>query len=50
MSDDYEALMTLVREVHVLGSVGEVLGWDQETYMPANGVGPRAEITIRDAA
>ena len=43
MSDDYEALMTLVREVHVLGSVGEMLGWDQETYMPPNGVGPRAE-------
>ena len=43
MESDYDAVMKLVREVHVLGSVEELLAWDQETYMPPKGVHARAE-------
>ena len=39
----YVELSKLVREVSTLGSIASLLGWDQETYMPAGGVDARAE-------
>jgi carboxypeptidase Taq len=39
----YAELCTLVRGVSTLGSISALLGWDQETYMPAGGVDARAE-------
>ncbi|HVZ94309.1 MAG TPA: carboxypeptidase M32 [Phycisphaerales bacterium] len=38
----YDALMKELREVATLGSVASLIGWDQETYMPAAGAGLRA--------
>lgn len=39
----YTELTTLLREAATLGSVSALLGWDQETYMPAGGAPARAE-------
>lgn len=39
----YTDLTALLRDVSTLGSVGQLLGWDQETYMPAGGAPARAE-------
>lgn len=39
----YDALMKELRSIATLESVGALVGWDQETYMPANGAGLRAE-------
>jgi carboxypeptidase Taq len=39
----YEELTRKVKEEAVLASCVEVLGWDEETYMPAAGVAHRAE-------
>ena len=43
MSIAYAKLMDRVRDVSRLRAVQELLGWDQETYMPVNGVPARAE-------
>jgi carboxypeptidase Taq len=39
----YAELRSLLRQAATLGSVGSLLGWDQETYMPAAGAAHRAE-------
>lgn len=39
----YERLRSYLRESAHLESVGNLLGWDQETYMPEGGAGARAE-------
>src|SRR5215469_9320767 len=39
----YEELARKVKEEAVLASCVEVLGWDEETYMPEAGVAHRAE-------
>lgn len=36
-----QKLRTILREVSDLQSAAAVLGWDQQTYMPAGGAGPR---------
>lgn len=39
----YTALCTLLREAATLSAVGQLLSWDQETYMPGAAAGNRAE-------
>lgn len=39
----YSQLCSLLKEVETLGSIGSLLGWDQETYMPGAGGAFRAE-------
>ncbi|MDB5298163.1 MAG: Thermostable carboxypeptidase 1, partial [Phycisphaerales bacterium] len=39
----YAALVTELREVSLLGSVGAVLSWDEQTYMPPGAAGHRAD-------
>jgi carboxypeptidase Taq len=39
----YEELVRRMREQTLLSSCSELLGWDELTYMPAGGVGHRAE-------
>ena len=39
----YQTLIKHLEELHVLGSIGGVLGWDQETMMPPKGGALRAE-------
>jgi carboxypeptidase Taq len=39
----YAQLRALHREAATIGSVASLLGWDQETYMPAGGAAFRAE-------
>ena len=43
MSDAYNDLRRRLRELGVLGSSGQVLGWDQETKMPPGAAASRAE-------
>ncbi len=43
MSDAYTKLLDRVKDITRLHAVAEFLGWDQETYMPANGVQARSE-------
>jgi carboxypeptidase Taq len=42
-ADAYAELVRRSKELGVLNSCGAVLGWDQQTYMPANGAGLRGE-------
>ena len=42
-TDAYAKLIERVRDVGRLGSVEQLLDWDQETYMPRKGVSARAE-------
>jgi carboxypeptidase Taq len=42
-SADYAELCRLLREAATLGSIGSLLGWDQETYMPHAAADHRAE-------
>ncbi|MCW5765466.1 MAG: carboxypeptidase M32 [Phycisphaeraceae bacterium] len=42
-SPSYAALRKHLRETATLASVGSLLAWDQETYMPAGGAAHRAE-------
>lgn len=42
-SKAYVELCGLMREVATIGSIGSLLGWDQETYMPGAAAGHRAE-------
>ena len=39
----YDALMDASREAGVLGSISDLIGWDQETMMPAGGAEYRAQ-------
>jgi len=39
----YTELCSLVRQASTLGSISALIGWDQETYMPAAGADARAE-------
>lgn len=41
-SKDYTELTALLRDAATLASVGGLLGWDQETYMPAGAAPARA--------
>ncbi len=41
--NSYEQLCELHRKASVLASVQALLGWDQETYMPAGGASARSE-------
>lgn len=43
MSKAYNELCALAREVATIGSIGSVLSWDQETYMPHAGASARAD-------
>ncbi len=42
-STSYDRLTALLRDASLLGSVGGLLGWDQETYMPAGAAPARAQ-------
>ena len=42
-SSAYRELLEELREISVLGSIGGLLSWDQETMMPPRGVGLRAQ-------
>ena len=39
----YDELITLVKELNLLGSCASVLGWDERTYMPRGGAEHRAK-------
>ncbi len=41
----YTDLVSLKQEAGVLGSIGALVSWDQETYMPAGGAPARAQQT-----
>lgn len=41
--DAYARLTAELREIATLSSVGSLIGWDQETYMPAGGAALRAD-------
>lgn len=43
VSKSYAELAALLRDVATIGSVAGLLGWDQETYMPAGGAAARAQ-------
>ncbi|HEY3244677.1 MAG TPA: carboxypeptidase M32 [Phycisphaerae bacterium] len=43
MPNHYDALLGTIREIGLLESVESVLDWDQETFMPPNGLSARAE-------
>ncbi len=43
MSQSYDVLLRKAREVGQIESVEALLDWDQETYMPPNGIGARAD-------
>src|SRR5262245_40254116 len=42
-SGAYAELCELLRQAATLGAVGQLLNWDQETYMPHAGAANRAE-------
>lgn len=44
MNEAYGKLMDRVKDVGRMHAVEQLLDWDQETYMPAEGVKPRAEL------
>lgn len=43
MGEALSELKAKLADIHNLRTVGAVLDWDQQTYMPPGGVGPRAE-------
>ena len=43
MTDSYEALSKRMHQIGQLESIEALLDWDQETYMPPNGIAARAE-------
>lgn len=43
MTDSYESLLSRMRQIGQLESIEALLDWDQETYMPPNGIASRAE-------
>ena len=44
MNEAYKKLMEHMKDVGRMHAVEQLLDWDQETYMPAKGVKPRAEL------
>ena len=50
MPDAYETLVERIRDLGRLEAINALLEWDQETYMPAKGVEPRAETLATLAA
>ncbi|MEE3234135.1 MAG: carboxypeptidase M32 [Candidatus Latescibacterota bacterium] len=42
MQDDYSFFLTRIRELADLKHAESLMGWDQETYMPPNGINMRA--------
>ena len=42
--DAYDELLRRSREETLLASCAELLGWDEETYLPPGGVGHRANV------
>ena len=42
-STEYDELITLVKQANLLASTAALLGWDQETMMPAKGVEHRSK-------
>ncbi|MHC4611375.1 MAG: carboxypeptidase M32, partial [Planctomycetota bacterium] len=50
MPDAYVQLVDRLKDIGRLTAVQELLDWDQETYMPAKGVAPRAETSAMVAA
>lgn len=44
-STQYDQLRAILREAGTLGSIGSLLGWDQETYMPHGGAAHRGDQT-----
>jgi len=43
MSDAYDRLLERVKDIGRLQAVAQLLGWDQETYMPKEGARARSE-------
>lgn len=43
MNQDYEALRRVAARIQDLTGAANLLGWDQETYMPPAGIGRRAQ-------
>lgn len=43
LETDFLDLTARLRKLHVLGSVGELLGWDEQVNLPANSADQRAE-------
>ena len=43
MRKELKRLVELDREIGLLGHIGSLLGWDQETYMPPKAVEERSE-------
>ena len=43
MDKDLKFIYDVQKEVSILGGVSALLGWDEETYMPASGAINRAE-------
>jgi carboxypeptidase Taq len=41
-SDAYQQLVTTVREISLLDSIGSLMGWDEQVYMPAKATSHRA--------
>ncbi len=50
MSTAFSELVSKITEAQTLGSIGSLLSWDQETYMPAAAAGFRASQTSLIAA
>ena len=42
MSPEITALTTLVQRAHLLGTVGELLGWDEQVNLPSGAAEQRA--------
>ncbi|MCA9290568.1 MAG: hypothetical protein KDA25_05535, partial [Phycisphaerales bacterium] len=42
-SKAYDELIRRVRETHLIDSTGQLLGWDQEVFMPEGGVAYRSD-------
>ncbi len=44
MADPYATMLERIKDVGRLSAIEALLDWDQETYMPSQGVEPRAEM------
>src|SRR5690348_3956779 len=42
MANAFESLVAELKEIAVLGSIGSVLGWDEQTHLPPKGADWRA--------
>lgn len=41
--DEYKELLKRYKEIHLISQISQLLGWDQETYMPKGAVNQRGE-------